>query len=145
MRRSLPVMLSLVFVVGILTGCNRPSQPSGPQGGAAVGGTERLLIAVIPKSNGGEFWETVETGARQAAADLDVEIKWEGTLTETEIAEQNKIIENMINLGVDGMALAPLNRGHAKTGPKRGGRRDSRGDLRFGRGGRRPRQFRCHP
>ena len=29
--------------------------------------------------------------------------------TETEIAEQNKIIENMVNLGVDGIALAPLN------------------------------------
>ena len=28
---------------------------------------------------------------------------------ETEIAEQNKIIENMLNLGVDGMAIAPLN------------------------------------
>jgi ribose transport system substrate-binding protein len=109
MRRSTTVLLSLVIAVGISGGCNRSSQPSGSDGGTATGGSEKLLIAVIPKSTGGEFWETVETGARQAAADLDVEIKWEGTLTETEIAEQNKIIENMINLGVDGMALAPLN------------------------------------
>jgi ribose transport system substrate-binding protein len=64
---------------------------------------------VIPKSTGGEYWETVEQGARQAAEDLGVEILWEGTVTETEFAEQNKIIENMINLGVDGLALAPLN------------------------------------
>ena len=69
----------------------------------------RLVIAVIPKSTGAEFWETVEQGARAAAAELDVEMKWEGPLTETEIAEQNKIIENMVNLGVDGIALAPLN------------------------------------
>ena len=68
-----------------------------------------LSVAVVPKSTGGEFWETVESGARQAAAELGVEIKWDGTLTETEIAEQNKIIENMINLDVDGMAVAPLN------------------------------------
>jgi ribose transport system substrate-binding protein len=41
--------------------------------------------------------------------EMDVEIKWEGPLAETELAEQNKIIENMVNLGVDGIALAPLN------------------------------------
>ena len=48
-------------------------------------------------------------GAQRAADEFDVELKWEGTVTETEIAEQTKIIENMINLGVDAIALAPLN------------------------------------
>lgn len=70
---------------------------------------ETLTLAAIPKSTGGEFWETVATGARKAAKDLGVDLKWEGTVTETEIAEQNKIIENMVNLGVKGIALAPLN------------------------------------
>src|SRR5436190_23693555 len=70
---------------------------------------KKLTLAAIPKSTGGEFWETVAKGARKAAADLGVNLKWEGTLTETEIAEQNKIIENMVNLGVDCIALAPLN------------------------------------
>ncbi len=69
-----------------------------------------LKLGVIPKSTGGEFWETVAKGARQAAADLKADIRWEGTVTETEIAEQNKIIENMVNLGVQGIALAPLNK-----------------------------------
>jgi ribose transport system substrate-binding protein len=64
---------------------------------------------VIPKSIGGDFWGTVEQGARAAAKDFGVTIKWEGAHVETELAEQNKIIENMVNLGVDGMALAPLN------------------------------------
>ena len=36
-------------------------------------------------------------------------MKWEGAISETEIAEQKKIIENMVNLGVDGIALAPIN------------------------------------
>ena len=70
---------------------------------------DRTVIAAIPKATGGDFWETVEVGARRAATELDVELKWEGTVTETEIAEQTKIIENMINLGVDAIALAPLN------------------------------------
>jgi ribose transport system substrate-binding protein len=70
---------------------------------------KQLTLAVIPKSIGGEFWETVERGAREAARDWGVAIKWDGAAVETELAEQNKIIENMVNLGVDGMALAPLN------------------------------------
>src|ERR1041385_8701949 len=70
---------------------------------------KKLTLAAIPKSTGNEFWETVAKGARKAAADLGVTLKWEGTVTETEIAEQNKIIENMVNLGGNGIALAPLN------------------------------------
>jgi len=70
---------------------------------------DTLTLAAIPKSTGGEFWETVSRGAQHAAKDLGVTLKWEGTVTETEIAEQNKIIENMVNLGVQGIALAPLN------------------------------------
>ncbi len=87
-------------------GCKKSSDSSAQQDS---NGDKKLIIAAIPKSTGGEFWETVEQGARDAAKELDIELKWEGTLTETEIAEQNKIIENMINLGVDGMAIAPLN------------------------------------
>src|SRR5262245_49292029 len=70
---------------------------------------DNITLAAIPKSTGGEFWETVERGAKKAASELGVTLKWEGTVTETEIAEQNKIIENMVNLGVKGIALAPLN------------------------------------
>lgn len=88
----------------LVSGCG-----GGSSGGPAAG-EDRLTIGVIPKSTGGEYWETVEIGARRAAVELGVDLKWEGTVTETEFAEQNKIIENMITLGVDGLALAPLNR-----------------------------------
>ena len=102
----------LAAVSVALIGCAKSTDAGA--GGAAGAGTaaaegKSLTIAVIPKSTGGEFWETVELGARDAAKELGVEMKWEGALTETEIAEQKKIIENMVNLGVDGIALAPLN------------------------------------
>jgi ribose transport system substrate-binding protein len=70
---------------------------------------DTLTLAAIPKSTGGEFWETVAKGARHAATDLGVNLKWEGSVTESDVAEQNKIIENMVNSGVAGMAIAPLN------------------------------------
>ena len=106
-RFSLTIFpLLFLFLLGVI-GCSGDEKAPAKNDGA--NGEKRLVIAAIPKSTGGEFWETVEQGARDAAKELDVDLKWEGTLTETEIAEQNKIIENMINLGVDGMAVAPLN------------------------------------
>ena len=95
--------------LGCTSGCSSSSSTKAPTAGTAATSDKELTIAVIPKSTGGEFWETVEQGARDAGKDLGVSIKWEGALSETEIAEQNKIIENMMNLGVDGMAIAPLN------------------------------------
>jgi ribose transport system substrate-binding protein len=92
-------------------GCNRGGNDAANSGvsSTAQSSDNQVTIAVIPKSVGGEFWETVEEGAREAAKELNVQIKWEGPHAETELAEQNKIIENMVNLDVDGMALAPLN------------------------------------
>ena len=98
----------------LLAGCSgnanqSPAVSAGATKGASDGGRKPLTIAVIPKSTGGEFWQTVEVGAKTAAKDQGVNIKWEGALVETEIADENKIIENMINLGVDGIAMAPIN------------------------------------
>lgn len=104
---SVVTVSAIMMAAGI--GCTGSNDEAGGASGKSSRDGKKMVVAVIPKSTGGEFWETVEQGARDAAKDLDVDLKWEGTLTETEIAEQNKIIENMINLGVSGMAIAPLN------------------------------------
>ncbi|MCF7854363.1 MAG: substrate-binding domain-containing protein [Candidatus Pacebacteria bacterium] len=105
MKRYLLCVLGLAAMI-MTAGCGKKDEG----GNAATDQQGKLTIAVIPKSTANEFWETVQAGAMTAAEELGVDVKWEGTVTETEIAEQNKIIENMVNLGVDGMALAPLNK-----------------------------------
>lgn len=104
--KKLPLLsfIPIFALAAIITGCS-PSQDSR----LTAASNDKTVIAAIPKATGGDFWETVEAGARKAASELDIDLKWEGTVTETEIAEQTKIIENMINLGVDAIALAPLN------------------------------------
>jgi ribose transport system substrate-binding protein len=106
-RRRQNLVRGLLALAAVL--CGSCSREVDINSGTGPKPARKIQLAVIPQSTGGEFWETVETGARRAAAELDVEIRWEGTVTETEIAEQNKIIENMVNLGVDGIAVAPLN------------------------------------
>lgn len=103
MNRRFIILCLGIPVLFLLAACS----PSSDSGTAEDSG--KPVIAAIPKATGGDFWETVEDGARRAASEFDIELKWEGTVTETEIAEQTKIIENMINLGVDAIALAPLN------------------------------------
>ncbi|MFL3656832.1 MAG: substrate-binding domain-containing protein [Opitutales bacterium] len=102
-KRFLPLSL-ILFLFAVLIGCSSSDDSTNESSNS-----DKIVIAAIPKATGGDFWETVEQGARRAATELDIELKWEGTVTETEIAEQTKIIENMINLGVDAIALAPLN------------------------------------
>jgi ribose transport system substrate-binding protein len=107
------------FTLGLIVvflGCGSNAPPEGASNSssasslaAAADKNKSIRIAVIPKSTGGEFWETVEQGAKQAGEALGVDILWEGPVSETEIAEQNKIIESMVNLGVQGLAVAPLN------------------------------------
>lgn len=106
-----PYAPALVFALALASwsGCSNSSTDTSA-GGSAKDTDGQLTVAVIPKCTSGEFWTTVEQGVNQAASDLGVNIKWEGTLGESEIAEQNRIIENMINLDVDGMAIAPLNK-----------------------------------
>ena len=56
------VLLALAGLGLITTAACRPN-PSGQP-------PNRLVVAVVPKSTGAEFWETVEQGARSAAAEL---------------------------------------------------------------------------
>jgi ribose transport system substrate-binding protein len=107
-NKSYAIALAFALALANWSGCS--SSANNSSNGNTEDTADRLTVAVIPKCTSGEFWTTVEQGVEQAASDLGVNIKWEGTLGESEIAEQNRIIENMINLEVDGIAIAPLNK-----------------------------------
>jgi ribose transport system substrate-binding protein len=66
------------------------------------------LIAVVPKGTTHLFWRTIEAGAREAAADLGVEILWKGPLKENDRAQQIALVEQLVTQGVAGIVLAPL-------------------------------------
>jgi len=92
----------VVWGMAVLTcicGCSRKTEEAS---------TGRLTIAVIPKGTTHEFWKSVHAGARQAAQELDVDIIWQGPMREDDRESQITVIENLINKGVDGIVLAPL-------------------------------------
>ena len=61
MRKATILVAALAMVAG-LTSCNNKK---GDENGAADG-KKKIKIAVIPKSTGNEFWETVHKGADEA-------------------------------------------------------------------------------
>ncbi|MFC2168352.1 substrate-binding domain-containing protein [Acidobacteriota bacterium] len=69
---------------------------------------KQLGIAVIPKGTTHGFWKAIHAGAIKAAKELDVKIYWNGPQKEDDRAQQITVVEDFINLGVDGIVLAPL-------------------------------------
>ena len=103
MKKVLPIIILLVViaavfvVIGII---NKGKQETG------------LRIAVIPKATTHIFWESVHRGALQAAkdagAEADVRIYWNGPKLESDREGQIQIVEDFITQKVSAVVLAPL-------------------------------------
>lgn len=65
-------------------------------------------IVVIPKGTTHNFWKSVEAGAKQAGAELGVEIIWKGPMKEDDRAQQIGVVQQFVAAGVSGIVLAPL-------------------------------------
>jgi ribose transport system substrate-binding protein len=80
--------------------------------GCAPKPASKYRIAVIPKGLTHEFWQSIERGARQAAADLgqqgtSVEIIWDGPRNESDDRAQISIVDRQVANRVSGIVLAP--------------------------------------
>ncbi|MCC6512190.1 MAG: substrate-binding domain-containing protein [Pirellulaceae bacterium] len=71
--------------------------------------TERLTVAMMPKSKGNAYFIACRKGAEEAAAELNVNLLWDGP-TDPDPAKQNEVIDTWITRGVDVLAVAVENR-----------------------------------
>ena len=100
--------VAAILCVVSLVGCNF-SGTSSTSGGSSDG---KLRIAVVPKGTSHEFWKSVHFGAQKAADELgDVEIIWRGPVVESDTGSQIEVVKNMVTMQVDGIALAPNQKG----------------------------------
>jgi ribose transport system substrate-binding protein len=91
------MMLASVFAVGAV-------------GAVGCGGktSTKMTIAVVPKGTTHEFWKSVHAGAIKAGREFGVEILWQGPLREDDREDQIKVVDTLVNRGIDGLLLAPL-------------------------------------
>jgi len=84
-----------------------PAAPdSAPSAAApATPPAEKITVALMPKSKGDPYFVSCRQGAEEAAAELGVELLWDGP-TETDEAKQNEVAEAWITQGVDAIAVS---------------------------------------
>jgi len=105
MKKLSALILSLG--IALFTSCDKKPAEGGTAAEKPAG--EKLLIGLLPKSKGNQYFVTVEKGARAAAADLGAQLLFDGP-TNTDAAKQNEIVENWITQEVDVIAAAAENR-----------------------------------
>ena len=75
---------------------------------------KRTVIAMMPKAKGDPYFVSCRVGAEAAAAELGVELIWDGP-TGLDAARQNELVESWITRGVDVIAVAVENRASIST------------------------------
>jgi ribose transport system substrate-binding protein len=83
---------------------------------AACNRNTRKTIAVIPKATSHIFWLSVESGAKAAGKDFNVNIEWNGPPAETDYSRQIEILDSMIARHVDGIAVSASERKILRAG-----------------------------
>lgn len=102
-------------------GCNSQPTPSAAESQAeqsavqadsssapAAPENEKIYIAIVSKGFQHQFWQVVKKGAEQAAADLGVEITFDGPPTESDIAIQVDMLKSAMNKQPNAICLAAL-------------------------------------
>ena len=99
----LTVLLALTLVV---VGCAAPEAPAAEE--AAPAAAEKLYIPVISKGFQHQFWQAVNAGADQAAADLGVEITFEGPESEAMVDKQVEMFQTALDKNPAAICLAAV-------------------------------------
>jgi len=107
-RQTTFLLFTLIAATWIpFSGCSRSTTNR-----ADSEGNKPRRIAVIPKGTSHEFWKSVHFGAQQAADEIgNVEILWRGPVVESDTGSQIEVVKNMITRRVDGIVLAPNQKG----------------------------------
>jgi ribose/xylose/arabinose/galactoside ABC-type transport system permease subunit/ABC-type sugar transport system substrate-binding protein len=85
-----------------------------PAAAPSLPSMKRAVIAMMPKAKGDPYFVSCRVGAEAAAAELGVELIWDGP-TGLDAARQNELIESWITRGVDVIAVAVENRASIST------------------------------
>ena len=93
---SVAALLAAVLAAAFApSGCRRDTTP---------------VIGVVPKGANHIFWQTVHAGAVKAGRESGYRIEWNAPALEIDSSRQIEIVESMVNRGLAGIVLAPVDR-----------------------------------
>ena len=91
MKRTISVLLTLLLLLFCATTCFAQDQ---------------YLVAMIPKYTGINYFNATEQGAKEAAAELGIDLIYDGP-TEASVSKQIEMIDTWITMGVDAILVSP--------------------------------------
>ena len=111
MHRFAPLAILAAILLTSVTACDPPpSQNTSNNGNNASndgGSTARPKVAYV--TNGiSSFWVIAEAGCRAAEKEFDVDVEVRMPAADAAVANQQRQIEDLVTLGVDGMAVSPI-------------------------------------
>lgn len=92
----------------VIAGCSSNTGDTSDSGSGDTGGEETMYIALVSKGFQHQFWQAVKQGAEERAAELGVEITFEGPAAETEVDAQLQMLQTAIDKDPDAIAYAAL-------------------------------------
>lgn len=115
MKKGLFMMLiALVLVVSACSsnGGNTPAPTKAPTEAAGKDGgdtpTEKMYVPLVSKGFQHQFWQAVKQGAEKAAAELGVEITFEGPETESQVDKQLEMLQVALDKKPSAIGFAAL-------------------------------------
>lgn len=106
------LLLVLAVLVGLLAACDASEdsdsdEPAATEAVADTGTTATYRVALVMKTRTNPFFVEMERGAREAEADLGIELIVDTAAQETSIEQQIDIVEELIVEEVDAIVIAP--------------------------------------
>ena len=98
MRKGL--ILTMLAVVLVLSACSSGSKPAGK--------SDKMYIPIVSKGFQHQFWQAVKSGAEKAAAELGVEITFEGPETESQVDKQLEMLQVALDKKPSAIGFAAL-------------------------------------
>ncbi len=95
MRKMYAGAAAVLAAVSLAACSSAPAAPGG-SASAPAGGSEKPYIAIVSKGFQHQFWQAVKIGADAKAAELGVEITFEGPASETEVEAQMTMLTNAL-------------------------------------------------
>ncbi|MFT4219661.1 MAG: ABC transporter substrate-binding protein [Microbacterium sp.] len=106
-RRRAAIVAAAAAAALVFAGCAQSGGETG-EGGAGTESGDKMYIALVSKGFQHQFWQAVKKGAEEKAAELGVEITFEGPAAETEVDAQLQMLQTAIDKGPDAIGYAAL-------------------------------------
>ena len=129
MKKTLALIIAILMLAVFVVGCADQTTTTSPSAGADQtdkpsddnegNDGKKLTFGLVVKNLSNPYFVTLADGAKEAAAELGIEIDVQATTDDTQINEQINLLDTMVTQNYDAIIFSPLNNTSAVPWVKR--------------------------